>query len=62
MNGTHDRETSGFSASRFVSAITEALNRTYGNPQNCLKNPVSKYLLLQVRVCISRSEFMEPDQ
>lgn len=42
MNGTHDRETSGFSASGFVSAITDALNRTYGDPQNRLKNPVSK--------------------
>lgn len=44
LNGTHDRETSGFSASRFVSAITDALNRTYGDPQNRLKNPPSQYI------------------
>ena len=44
MNGTHDRETSGFGASCFVTAITDALNRTYGNPHNCLKNPPNKYL------------------
>lgn len=44
LNGTHDRETSGFSASGFVSAITDALNRTYGDPQNRLKNPPSQYI------------------
>nr|XP_009606935.1 uncharacterized protein YNL011C isoform X1 [Nicotiana tomentosiformis]XP_009606936.1 uncharacterized protein YNL011C isoform X1 [Nicotiana tomentosiformis] len=44
LNGTHDRETSGFGASCFVTAITDALNRTYGNPHNCLKNPPNKYL------------------
>ncbi|PON35617.1 hypothetical protein TorRG33x02_351040 [Trema orientale] len=38
LNGTHDRETSGFSASCFVTAITDALNRTYGDHHNCLKN------------------------
>lgn len=41
LNGTHDRETSDFSASCFVTAITDALNRTYGYPHNCLKNHVS---------------------
>lgn len=41
LNGTRDRETSGFSASCFVTAITDALNRTYGGPHNCLKNLVS---------------------
>lgn len=41
LNGTRDRETSGFSASCFVTAITDALNRTYGGPRNCLKNLVS---------------------
>ncbi|XP_059439754.1 uncharacterized protein YNL011C isoform X1 [Corylus avellana] len=40
LNGTHDRETSDFSASCFVTAITDALNRTYGDAQNCLKNLV----------------------
>ncbi|XP_016176809.1 uncharacterized protein LOC107619105 isoform X2 [Arachis ipaensis] len=41
LNGTPDRETNGFSASCFVTAITDALNRTYGDPCNRLKNPVS---------------------
>lgn len=40
LNGTDDRETSDFSASCFVTAITDALNRTYGDHQNCLKNLV----------------------
>ncbi|XP_073016788.1 uncharacterized protein YNL011C-like isoform X2 [Primulina eburnea] len=39
LNGTHDRETSGFTASCFVTAITNALNRTYGDPRNRLINP-----------------------
>ncbi|KAA8519681.1 hypothetical protein F0562_013874 [Nyssa sinensis] len=44
LNGTHDRETSGFSASCFVTAIRDALNRTYGDPQNCLRNHPSQYI------------------
>ncbi|XP_015066963.1 uncharacterized protein YNL011C [Solanum pennellii] len=44
LNGTHDRETCGLSASCFVTAITDALNRTYGDPHNCLKNPRNKYI------------------
>ncbi|XP_057494305.1 uncharacterized protein LOC130779621 isoform X6 [Actinidia eriantha] len=44
LNGTHDRETSGFSASCFVTAITDALNRTYGDPHNCLKSHPSRYV------------------
>ncbi|KAG8385454.1 hypothetical protein BUALT_Bualt03G0047000 [Buddleja alternifolia] len=44
LNGTHDRETSGFTASCFVTAITDALNRTYGGPHNCLVNPPSLYI------------------
>lgn len=44
LNGTDDRETSGFSASCFVTAITDALNRTYGGPHNCLKNQVNSYV------------------
>ncbi|KAL3820317.1 hypothetical protein ACJIZ3_006222 [Penstemon smallii] len=44
LNGTHDRESSGFTASHFVTAISDALNRTYGNPQNCLKNTPSQYI------------------
>lgn len=41
MNGSCDRETSGFGASCFVTAITDALNRTYGHLNNRLKNNVS---------------------
>ncbi|XP_028092062.1 uncharacterized protein YNL011C isoform X3 [Camellia sinensis] len=44
LNGTHDRETSGFSAASFVTAIADALNRTYGDPHNCLKNLPSQYI------------------
>ncbi|XP_031129445.1 uncharacterized protein YNL011C isoform X1 [Ipomoea triloba] len=44
LNGTHDRETSGFTASCFVTAITDALNRTYGDHCNCLKNPPNRYI------------------
>ncbi|XP_062095889.1 uncharacterized protein YNL011C [Humulus lupulus] len=44
LNGTHDRETSGFSASCFVTAITDALNRTHGDRQNCLKNLPGQYI------------------
>ncbi|KHN08446.1 Hypothetical protein glysoja_014211 [Glycine soja] len=40
LNGTRDRETNGFSASCFVTAITDALNRTYGEPNNRLQNPI----------------------
>ncbi|RYR36150.1 hypothetical protein Ahy_A10g051181 isoform A [Arachis hypogaea] len=44
LNGTPDRETNGFSASCFVTAITDALNRTYGDPCNRLQNPPSQYI------------------
>ncbi|GAV57376.1 UPF0052 domain-containing protein [Cephalotus follicularis] len=44
LNGTNDRETSGFSASYFVTAITDALNRTYGDPDNCLENYPNQYV------------------
>ncbi|XP_031268256.1 uncharacterized protein LOC116126733 isoform X2 [Pistacia vera] len=44
LNGSQDRETSGFSASCFVTAITDALNRTYGDPHNSLKNSPSQYI------------------
>ncbi|XP_039038362.1 gluconeogenesis factor-like [Hibiscus syriacus] len=44
LNGSHDRETSGFSASSFVTAITDALNRTYGGSHNCLRNLPSQYI------------------
>ncbi|KAF9672437.1 hypothetical protein SADUNF_Sadunf11G0041600 [Salix dunnii] len=38
LNGTHDRETSGFSASGFITSITDTLNRKYGDPDSCLEN------------------------
>ncbi|XP_018434128.1 uncharacterized protein YNL011C isoform X2 [Raphanus sativus] len=41
LNGTQDRETSGFTASCFVTAIADALNRTHGDPNIRLNNPVS---------------------
>ncbi|CAM8983740.1 unnamed protein product [Rhodiola kirilowii] len=44
MNGSHDRETSGFKATCFVTAITDALNRTYGDPHNCLQHSPSDYI------------------
>ncbi|KAF5764874.1 putative LPPG:FO 2-phospho-L-lactate transferase CofD/UPF0052 [Helianthus annuus] len=44
LNGTYDRETSGFSASCFVTAITDALNRTYGHLNKRLKNNPSEYI------------------
>ncbi|KAL4563291.1 hypothetical protein LXL04_027331 [Taraxacum kok-saghyz] len=44
LNGSCDRETSGFGASCFVTAITDALNRTYGHLNNRLKNNPSEYI------------------
>lgn len=44
LNGSHDRETAGLTASCFVTAIADALNRTYGDPHNCLKNLPSDYI------------------
>ncbi|XP_048141518.1 uncharacterized protein LOC115752930 isoform X2 [Rhodamnia argentea] len=44
LNGSHDRETSGFSASSFVTAITDALNRTYGHSNNSLENLPNQYI------------------
>ncbi|KAF6176099.1 hypothetical protein GIB67_000193 [Kingdonia uniflora] len=44
MNGSHDRETSSLSVSGFVTAITDALNRTYGDSDNCLKNHPNQYI------------------
>ncbi|XP_065878416.1 uncharacterized protein [Euphorbia lathyris] len=44
LNGSHDRETNSFSASCFVTAITDALNRKYGDPHNCLENSPSQYI------------------
>ncbi|XP_010509793.1 PREDICTED: uncharacterized protein YNL011C-like [Camelina sativa] len=44
LNGSQDRETSGFTASCFVTAIADALNRTYGDPNIRLKNPPGYYI------------------
>lgn len=44
LNGSHDRETTGLCASDFVTAITDALNRTYGDPHKCLQNFPSNYI------------------
>ncbi|CAO2165529.1 unnamed protein product [Urochloa humidicola] len=44
LNGSHDRETSGLSASGFVTAITDSLNRTYGDPHKSLKNRPNDYV------------------
>ncbi|KAH9615426.1 hypothetical protein KSS87_010047, partial [Heliosperma pusillum] len=44
LNGTHDRETTSFTASCFVTAITDALNRTHGNFNNCLNHTPNKYI------------------
>ncbi|VVA90976.1 unnamed protein product [Arabis nemorensis] len=44
LNGTQDRETSGFTASCFVIAIADALNRTHGDANIRLKNPPGYYI------------------
>jgi len=44
LNGSHDRETAGLSASGFVTAITDSLNRTYGDPHKSLNNRPSNYV------------------
>ncbi|WOL20455.1 hypothetical protein Cni_G29260 [Canna indica] len=44
LNGSHDRETTGLTASGFVTAITDALNRTYGDPGKSLKNLPNDYI------------------
>ncbi|KAG6423634.1 hypothetical protein SASPL_114036 [Salvia splendens] len=44
LNGTHDRETGGFTASCFVTAIADALNRTHGDPHNSLNSPPNQYI------------------
>ncbi|XP_023640175.1 uncharacterized protein YNL011C isoform X2 [Capsella rubella] len=44
LNGSQDRETSSFTASCFVTAIADALNRTHGDPNIRLKNPPGYYI------------------
>ncbi|XP_037405883.1 gluconeogenesis factor-like isoform X3 [Triticum dicoccoides] len=44
LNGSHDRETIGLSASGFVTAITDSLNRTYGDPDKSLKYHPKDYV------------------
>lgn len=58
LNGSHDRETTGFSASSFVTAITDALNRTHGDPHKSLKKLVSEFasflwLFFRTHICIA---------
>ncbi|KAJ4827929.1 hypothetical protein Tsubulata_032089 [Turnera subulata] len=54
LNGTRDRETSGFSASCFVTAITDALNRKYGDSHNCIENPH----LIAVNIPVQPSQYV----
>ncbi|XP_022574975.2 uncharacterized protein YNL011C-like isoform X1 [Brassica napus] len=51
LNGSQDRETSGFTASCFVTAIADALNRTHGDPNIRLKNPVSDSAAISTLSC-----------
>ncbi|KAM0845069.1 hypothetical protein ACQ4PT_056628 [Festuca glaucescens] len=44
LNGSHDRESIGLHASGFVTAITDSLNRTYGDPDKSLKNHPKDYV------------------
>lgn len=44
LNGTHDRESFGMSASDFVVSICNALNRKHGDPQKCLDYPAMAYI------------------
>ncbi|KAL2620871.1 hypothetical protein R1flu_001076 [Riccia fluitans] len=45
INGSHDRETSGMSASDIVISVCNALNRKYCNdPQHLLQYPASHYV------------------
>ncbi|XP_020264163.1 uncharacterized protein YNL011C [Asparagus officinalis] len=44
LNGSRDRETTSLSASDFVAAITDALNRTHGDPHKSLANPPGDYV------------------
>lgn len=44
LNGSHDRETTNMTASDFVTAICDALNRKHGDPLKCLNNPPNTYV------------------
>ncbi|EFJ24179.1 hypothetical protein SELMODRAFT_101575, partial [Selaginella moellendorffii] len=44
LNGSHDRETAGMSASDFIVSICDTLNRKYGDPQFTLDNPPTAYI------------------
>lgn len=44
LNGSHDRETTNMTASDFVTAICDALNRKHGDPPKCLDNPPNTYV------------------
>ncbi|RZC71705.1 hypothetical protein C5167_034880, partial [Papaver somniferum] len=53
LNGSHDRETSGLSISGFITAIADALNRTFRDPQNCMKNPIGSNMGTSSRYVIA---------
>ncbi|KMZ64713.1 hypothetical protein ZOSMA_350G00050 [Zostera marina] len=44
LNGSYDRETNGLSASSFITSITDALNRTYGDSCKALSNHPNSYV------------------
>lgn len=44
LNGTHDRESCGMSATDFVVSICDALNRKYGDPQKSLHFSTTAYI------------------
>lgn len=44
LNGTHDRESYGMSASDFVVSICDALNRKHGDPQKSLNFSATAYI------------------
>eukprot|EP00850_Spirogloea_muscicola_P015190 SM000114S24153 [mRNA] locus=s114:254791:258690:- [translate_table: standard] len=44
LNGSHDRETAGMTASDFVAAISEELNRRYGENTERYRHPPSAFV------------------
>eukprot|EP00850_Spirogloea_muscicola_P021743 SM000260S09939 [mRNA] locus=s260:66412:70343:+ [translate_table: standard] len=44
LNGSHDRETAGMTASDFVAAISEELNRRYGEDTERYRHPPSAFV------------------
>ncbi|RZC62357.1 hypothetical protein C5167_024125 [Papaver somniferum] len=62
LNGSHDRETSGLSTSGFITGIADALNRTYRDPQNCMKNPVHESFPMPITLSSPDSDPAAADQ